>query len=105
MVEARNKIKGKAKVVLGKLKDKERAEKEAEEGLSSGQLVIKENFEVGDIVEAVRRLDEASNLQNKASSLILFSINLKEPERKKRKYKRKVSVAEYENVKKSKGAT
>ncbi|KAI3856437.1 hypothetical protein MKW98_008889, partial [Papaver atlanticum] len=49
-------------------------------------------------------MDEATEHQIKASSLLGFTINLKEPERKKRKYKRKVPTAEEDNVKKSKGS-
>ncbi|KAI3883744.1 hypothetical protein MKX03_036237, partial [Papaver bracteatum] len=105
MVEARNRIKGKAKVVLEKLKDKEKAMKEAEVIYSSGQLVIKDNIQVVDVDEADRRMDKATEHQNKESSLLGFTINLKEPERKKRKYKRKVYMAEDENVKKSKEAS
>ncbi|KAI3843582.1 hypothetical protein MKX03_022407, partial [Papaver bracteatum] len=53
--------------------------------------------------EAVKRIKEASEHQNKASDLLGFSIKLKEPERKKIKYNRKVPVIIEEMVKKSKG--
>ncbi|KAI3863720.1 hypothetical protein MKW98_031312, partial [Papaver atlanticum] len=49
-------------------------------------------------------MDEATEHQIKAGSPLEFTINLKEPERKKSKYKRKVPIAEEVNVKKSKGS-
>ncbi|KAI3958400.1 hypothetical protein MKW98_011088, partial [Papaver atlanticum] len=48
-------------------------------------------------------MEAASDHQQKAGCLLDFTIKLKEPERKKRKYKRKVTLAEEVNVKKSKG--
>ncbi|KAI3854045.1 hypothetical protein MKX03_030225, partial [Papaver bracteatum] len=48
-------------------------------------------------------MDEAEEHQNRANQLLGFSINLKEPERKKRKYKRKVLSIVEENAKKYKG--
>lgn len=86
MVEARNRIKDKAKAVLEKSKDKEKLIEEAAQMVisSCGQLVLKDNLQVVDIDEAVRRMDEATEHQIKAGSLLGFTINLKEPERKKR---------------------
>ncbi|RZC76140.1 hypothetical protein C5167_000302 [Papaver somniferum] len=48
-------------------------------------------------------MDEATEHQNKASNLLGFTIDLKEPERKKWKNKRKVLTTVEENMKKSKG--
>ncbi|RZC60246.1 hypothetical protein C5167_022008, partial [Papaver somniferum] len=90
MVEARNGIKGKAKASEG--------------GLSSGgKLVIKEGVAVVDIDEAVRRMEAANEHQLQAGSLLDFTINIKEPERKRRKYKRRVPLVEEVAVKKAKG--
>ncbi|KAI3903864.1 hypothetical protein MKW92_015246, partial [Papaver armeniacum] len=46
---------------------------------------------------------EAEEHQKKANKLLGFSINTKEPERKKRKYKRKVPDIVEDNAKKNKG--
>ncbi|KAI3942357.1 hypothetical protein MKW92_040537, partial [Papaver armeniacum] len=85
MVEARNRIKGKAIMVVEKLKDKETSNKEVSQmGLfSGGNLVIIDNIQV-DLREAVRRMVEAEEYQKRANKLLGFSINTKEPERKKR---------------------
>ncbi|KAI3876277.1 hypothetical protein MKW92_010988, partial [Papaver armeniacum] len=83
MVEERNRIKGKGKlpvapVVAGNVKL-----------ATGGQLVIKEDVTIVGIDEAVRRLEEAKEHQLKANSLLDFNVNIKEPERKKRRYKRR----------------
>ncbi|KAI3873499.1 hypothetical protein MKW92_003030, partial [Papaver armeniacum] len=48
-------------------------------------------------------MDEATEHQNRANKLLGFSINLKEPERKNRKYKRKFPAVVEQNAKKYKG--
>ncbi|KAI3847084.1 hypothetical protein MKW98_015439, partial [Papaver atlanticum] len=87
MVEARNRIKGKAKVNFVTSEDWATLIGEAlQMGLSySGQLVIKESLPMMDIDEAVRRMDAATEHQIKAGSLLDFTIiKIKESERKKR---------------------
>lgn len=61
---------------------------------ASGQLVIKEGVEAVGTDEVVRRLEAVTEHQLKEGSLLDFTINLKEPEIKKRKYKNKVSIVE-----------
>lgn len=85
MVEARNRIKGKSKEDLGNSKDKEKLIEEAAPIVISydDKLVLKDNLPVVDIDEAVRRMNEATEHQIKAGTLLEFTINLKEPERKR----------------------
>ncbi|XP_026388225.1 uncharacterized protein LOC113283243 isoform X1 [Papaver somniferum] len=99
MVEERNRIKGKAKVdetSVGVM-----ISPHSMDGISTGTLVIREGGKTVDLEEAIKHLDEAKEYQLKAGILLDFSVNLLEPERKKRKYKRKTTVVD-ENSKKTK---
>ncbi|KAI3917607.1 hypothetical protein MKW98_021369, partial [Papaver atlanticum] len=99
MAEERNRIKGKSKVIT-----------HYPEGIlpfdalgmvSNRPLVIKEGGQAIDIEEAVKRLEAANEHQIKAGTLLDFTVKVKEPERKKRKYKRKVPANEIEQSKKT----
>ncbi|KAI3845638.1 hypothetical protein MKW92_049581, partial [Papaver armeniacum] len=99
MANERNKIKGKAKVVADPLG--EIISYTLKDGHSNGNLVICEGGNKVNLEEAIKCLDEVKEYQLKAGNLLDFSVNMVEPERKKRKYKRKVPVVD-ESAKKSK---
>ncbi|KAI3986981.1 hypothetical protein MKX01_039916 [Papaver californicum] len=64
-------------------------------------LIIEEGTQVVGIEEAVKRLNEANEYQLKAGTLLDFTINIKEPERKKKKYKKKVVFVDDGQITKS----
>lgn len=99
MVDERNKIKGKSKVVAAPVG--EIVYPTLKDVLSTGTLVIREGGKKVDLEEAIKHLDKAKEYQLKARTLLDFSVNIVEPKRKKRKYKKKATVVD-ENVKKSK---
>ncbi|KAI3964764.1 hypothetical protein MKW92_012874, partial [Papaver armeniacum] len=99
MMEERNRIKGKAKV--GEASVGIMVTPTSKDGISTGTLVIREDGQTVDLEEAIKRLDEAKAFQLKADNLLDFSVNMVEPERKKRKYKRKAAMVD-DNPKKSK---
>ncbi|KAI3976776.1 hypothetical protein MKX01_008634 [Papaver californicum] len=66
-----------------------------------GPLIIEEGTRAVSIEEAVKRLNEANEFRLKVGTLLDFTINIKEPERKKRKYKKKVVFVDDEQIKKS----
>ncbi|XP_026397772.1 uncharacterized protein LOC113293297 isoform X1 [Papaver somniferum] len=92
MADERNKIKGKAKVVVDPVGEIISYTLKYEH--SNGNLVICEGGNKVDLEEAIKRLNEAKGYQLKSRNLLDFSLNIVEPERKRRKYKRKVHVVD-----------
>ncbi|KAI3866584.1 hypothetical protein MKX03_023796, partial [Papaver bracteatum] len=90
MEDKRNIIKGKAKVGDSSIEVMISHPPRGE--ISTGSLVIIEGGQTVALVEAIKRLDEAKYYQLKASNLLDFSVNMVDPERNKRKYKRKMVV-------------
>ncbi|RZC77045.1 hypothetical protein C5167_001222 [Papaver somniferum] len=78
----------------GKLVEPEIISYTLKDGHSKGNLVICEGGNKVDLEEAIKRLDEAKEYKLKAGNLLDFSVKLVEPERKKRKYKRKAPVVD-----------
>ncbi|XP_026410735.1 uncharacterized protein LOC113305960 [Papaver somniferum] len=83
MADERNRIKGKAKVVVDPVS--EIISYNLKDEHSNGNLVICEGGNKEDLEEAIKCLYEAKEYQLKARNLSDFSANIVEPERKRRK--------------------